>query len=72
LREQFFRTLLGRTLRVLVEAPSETRANHLVGTSCRYAPVELAGRSDACGRLVDVIAEQVVDGQWIRSAGTDP
>ncbi len=72
LRERFFRTLLGRRLRVLVESPSGTRANHLVGTACRYAPVEFVGRSDTCGQLVDVIAERVVDGQWIQSTGAEP
>jgi threonylcarbamoyladenosine tRNA methylthiotransferase MtaB len=66
LRERYFRSLLGRRLRVLVESASDPQRQQAVGTSCRYAPVELTEPSMA-GRLVDVQAEQVIDGPWIRA-----
>lgn len=66
LRERYFRSLLGRRLRVLVESASDPQRQQAVGTSCRYAPVELTEPSVA-GRLVDVQAEQVIDGPWIRA-----
>ncbi len=66
LRERYFRSLLGRRLRVLVESASDPQRQQAVGTSCRYAPVELTEPSMA-GRLVDVQAEQVIDGPCIRA-----
>jgi threonylcarbamoyladenosine tRNA methylthiotransferase MtaB len=66
LRDRYFRSLLGRTLRVLVETAKDPQSQQAVGTSCRYAPVELSGESPV-GRLVDARAEQVIDGQWIRA-----
>lgn len=65
LRERYFSSLLGRRLKVLLESPSQRRESHLVGTSCRYAPVEVAAGASACGRLVDVRASSVVQGQWL-------
>ncbi len=64
LREQYFRSLIGRNLRVLLEAPSDATAGHAVGTSCRYAPVELpsVGKS---GKLVNVVACDVIQGPRI-------
>ncbi len=66
LRERYFHSLLGKRLRVLVESASDPQRQQAVGTSCRYAPVELTGPSLA-GRLVDVQAQQVIDGPWIRA-----
>jgi threonylcarbamoyladenosine tRNA methylthiotransferase MtaB len=66
LRERYFRSLLGRTLRVLVESAKDPQRQQAVGTSCRYAPVELPGEPPV-GRLVDARAEQVIDGRWIRA-----
>jgi hypothetical protein len=40
-------------LRVLVESKSE---HGWLGTSCRYAPVEIAGDEANLGKLVDVVA----------------
>ena len=45
LRDRYFRQLVGRRLRVLVESPVADRPGRMVGTSCRYAPVELLGDS---------------------------
>jgi threonylcarbamoyladenosine tRNA methylthiotransferase MtaB len=54
LRRNYFRSLIGRQLTVLVEGPSETIRGGWVGTSCRYAPVD-ANRSDAApGQLLDI------------------
>jgi threonylcarbamoyladenosine tRNA methylthiotransferase MtaB len=67
LREGYFGSLIGSSLRVLIESPSDNRDDRVVGTSCRYAPVELAGTPRTCGKLVDVVAGRVIDGQWIQA-----
>jgi threonylcarbamoyladenosine tRNA methylthiotransferase MtaB len=54
MRQQYFQSLVGRTERVLVEGPSETSPDRVVGTSCRYAPVELANGTAEPGELVEV------------------
>ena len=64
LREQYFRSLIGRNLRVLLEARSDTTAGHAVGTSCRYAPVEVPGGA-GLGKLVNVVARDVIQGPRI-------
>lgn len=53
LRAQYFGSLVGRTIQVLVERTGETDGS-LLGTSCRYAPVELTGAPDLIGQLLDV------------------
>jgi len=68
LRDQYFTTLLGRELVVLVESPardSAETANSVVGTSCRYAPVELPGGEDSFGQFRRVIAGRFVAGRII-------
>ncbi len=63
LAEAYYRTLLGRTLHVLVEGEDPRRPGQALGTSCRYAPVSFPGPAPALlGRLVPVLAIQVVDG----------
>jgi threonylcarbamoyladenosine tRNA methylthiotransferase MtaB len=62
LREQYFRGLLGRNLTVLVEGASEHHPGHVVGTACRYAPVQLPGDESLIGRLVNVRADAVESG----------
>ena len=42
LRRDYYRSLVGRQLTVLVEGESEINAGGWAGTSCRYAPVELS------------------------------
>ena len=42
LRRRYFASLVGRELEVLVESPGET-PGAMIGTACRYAPVELPG-----------------------------
>ena len=67
LRHRFFEGLLGRPMQVLVETPDAERRGLLVGTSQRYAPVEVAGDEGLVGRLVRCMAGSVVDGR-IRAA----
>jgi threonylcarbamoyladenosine tRNA methylthiotransferase MtaB len=59
LRTTYSRSLIGRRLTVLVEGPSDSSPGDCVGTSCRYAPVELLGASVAPGALVEVEAREV-------------
>jgi threonylcarbamoyladenosine tRNA methylthiotransferase MtaB len=54
LRSDYFRSLIGRQLTVLIEGPSETMPGYFVGTSCRYAPVELEQTGVSPGRLIEV------------------
>ena len=65
LRQAYFRSLLGKRLRVLVESHGQ-RPGRVAGTACRYAPVELPGTIARVGHLVDVVARQV-EGQTIRA-----
>ena len=48
LRDKYFESLRGMTLRVLVESPLDDRPGLMVGTSCRYTPtiVEAEGPGD--------------------------
>lgn len=56
LRQRYYRRLEGQLLRVLVERTADA-PGRVVGTSCRYAPVELAGGDESIGKFVDVTAE---------------
>jgi threonylcarbamoyladenosine tRNA methylthiotransferase MtaB len=67
LRDRYFRGLLGRRLRVLVEGPSDRRAGWSFGAACRYAPVELPTLGVPAGEFADVVA-QSVDGGRILAA----
>jgi threonylcarbamoyladenosine tRNA methylthiotransferase MtaB len=61
LRHDYFQSLQGKRLRVLVESPAGPQRFN--GTSCRYAPVQLSVPGDPIGQLLDVIAGRVVDGR---------
>jgi threonylcarbamoyladenosine tRNA methylthiotransferase MtaB len=65
LRAEYFGSLVGSQLRVLVEGPSDDRADHVVGTSCRYAPVELQAPQRTIGALLNVVANHSVAGDRI-------
>ena len=66
LRDDYYRQLIGRRLRVLVESPlSESR---MIGTACRYAPVELSVPSTARRQFRDVTAEAVINGRIVTGA----
>jgi len=62
LRDEYFASLLGKKLQVLVESPLEDRAGFSVGTSCRYAPVEISSELAACGKFVEVVAQTISAG----------
>jgi len=84
LRDDYFRSLRGRSLRVLVESkadggrgkgegkpgvalpstfpPPPSPIRLWLGTSCRYAPVELAADVSHVGNLIDVTAGDARDG----------
>lgn len=64
LRQQYYCSLLGRRLRVLVEteergARSEERDSEWTGTSCRYATVQMPARPHDEGTFLDVTASEV-------------
>lgn len=63
LRESYFSSLAGKRLRVLVESPLEEDPAFAVGTSCRYAPVEVPVNRAACGDFVDTIAGSIRAGR---------
>jgi tRNA A37 methylthiotransferase MiaB len=65
LRRDYFRGLLGSKLQVLVETTGDDGAGRARGTSCRYAPVELADPNAVPGTLVSAVARRVVDGPRI-------
>ncbi len=69
LRDQYFASLRGTRLRVLVESPLDsaesTGKRAFIGTSCRYAPVELVAEPKDEGAFVDVVAGAVAGGRII-------
>jgi threonylcarbamoyladenosine tRNA methylthiotransferase MtaB len=72
LRASYYRSLIGRPLRVLVETPptGEAEGDALtshpwVGTACRYAAVELPAFATDEGRFVDVMATGVAGDRLI-------
>ena len=65
LRNRYYHRLAGRRLRVLVESPVPDQPGRMVGTSCRYAPVELPGDVSLRRNFVNVIAGEVTDGRII-------
>lgn len=69
-REVYFRSLIGRQLRVLLEARDSAAAEQVLGTSCRYAPVEVRGpfqHTAGVGQLVHVVARELTSGLRIRA-----
>jgi threonylcarbamoyladenosine tRNA methylthiotransferase MtaB len=60
LRDDYFRQLRGRRLRVLVESKIDSG---WVGTSCRYAPVKVLETASCAGQLVDVVAGEAQNGR---------
>ncbi|REK17257.1 MAG: tRNA (N(6)-L-threonylcarbamoyladenosine(37)-C(2))-methylthiotransferase MtaB [Planctomycetota bacterium] len=62
LRQRYFAGLQGRRLEVLVESAAET-PGRVVGTACRYAPVELPAEAGSIGRLARVTAGRVAEGR---------
>jgi threonylcarbamoyladenosine tRNA methylthiotransferase MtaB len=56
MRDKYYHSLIGRRLRVLVETPTD---HAWLGTSCRYATVELSASKADEGQFVDVQAAEV-------------
>jgi threonylcarbamoyladenosine tRNA methylthiotransferase MtaB len=56
LRDAYYRSLLGRGLRVLVETRESAG---WLGTSCRYATIELQAANSDEGRILDVVARDI-------------
>ncbi|HEY4310250.1 MAG TPA: tRNA (N(6)-L-threonylcarbamoyladenosine(37)-C(2))-methylthiotransferase MtaB [Pirellulales bacterium] len=62
LRDRYYHSLRGRSLQVLVEPRAAARPGFRLGTSCRYAPVEVPIEGTRVRDFVTVIAGDVVDG----------
>lgn len=61
LQTQYFASLVGQRLQVLVESSSGDEPSRFVGTACRYAPVQLSSGASQFGQLVDCTAVRVLD-----------
>ncbi len=62
LRDRYYQQLVGRQLQVLVEPRAASRPGFTLGTSCRYAPVELPAGRFRNREFVTATATAVVDG----------
>jgi threonylcarbamoyladenosine tRNA methylthiotransferase MtaB len=62
LRDDYYQSLRGRTLQVLVEPRAARRPEFLLGTSCRYAPVEVPAEGARIREFVTITAGDVADG----------
>ena len=69
MRQQYFRSLLGRELNVLVESATEGR---IQGTAGRYVPVESAGRESQLGQLVPLTAESLAGDRLMATGHRQP
>jgi threonylcarbamoyladenosine tRNA methylthiotransferase MtaB len=61
LRLSYFESLVGRKLRVLVESPVEGSDGDWLGTTCRYAPIQLPATEKDEGQIVEIVASRVAD-----------
>jgi len=68
----YHHSLVGRPVSVLVEARPARRAGHVLGTSCRYASVELPGTSADIGQLVSGVVRQVAEHALIADRLSSP
>lgn len=62
LRDRYLESLRGMSLRVLIESPVLDRPCYMVGTSCRYVPVELPGTVAMRKQFADVVAGPAAGG----------
>jgi threonylcarbamoyladenosine tRNA methylthiotransferase MtaB len=69
LRTEYFHSLIGSELQVLIEGSGDPQAAQVFGTSCRYAPVVMPVAQRTVGELVNVIADRVTEDQRIRAQG---
>ncbi len=63
LRNAYYASLAGMRLRVLIESPIPGRSGWMVGTACRYAPVELPGAVAMRKQFAAVTAGQASNGR---------
>ncbi|HEY2881190.1 MAG TPA: tRNA (N(6)-L-threonylcarbamoyladenosine(37)-C(2))-methylthiotransferase MtaB [Pirellulales bacterium] len=63
LRDTYYQSLRGMSLRVLIESPVENRPGFMVGTGCRYAPVELPGDVSMRKQFACVVAGDASGGR---------
>ncbi len=64
LRDQYYRQLIGRKLRLLAENPPAPEiSDRMLGTACRYAVVEFPGTTKLRKQFVDVQVTELRDGQ---------
>src|SRR5262249_38732802 len=65
LRDSYYKSLRGACLRVLVESPVESERGRMLGTSCRYAPVELPGTIAMRKQFATITAGDVAEDRII-------
>jgi threonylcarbamoyladenosine tRNA methylthiotransferase MtaB len=58
---RYHQSLIGKSLSVLVEARPASRPGYVLGTACRYVPVEVSGSTADIGELIEVEAVQALD-----------
>jgi threonylcarbamoyladenosine tRNA methylthiotransferase MtaB len=63
---QYYQSLVGRQLQVLVEREAENRPGWLRGTDRRYVPVELPGARAESGQFVEARGAEVFE-QFLRA-----
>jgi threonylcarbamoyladenosine tRNA methylthiotransferase MtaB len=68
LREEYFASLRGQRLRVLVESPLREKPDYMLGTSCRSATVELAAAASQRGHFAWVTAGETYEGRILAAA----
>jgi hypothetical protein len=81
LRGQYFASLQGMRLRVLLESPVDEGTSQpsrvtaslgrSIGTSCRYAPVEIDSTAAELGKFVNTIAGPPEDGRLTAAVRLD-
>lgn len=64
LRDEYFDSLRGMRLRVLIESKGEAG---WIGTSCRYAPIETQTHESMVGELIDIVAGERREGHLVGS-----
>lgn len=63
LRDAYYNSLRGMCLRVLIESPVANRPGRMLGTACRYAPVELPGTIAMRKQFASVTAGEASGGR---------
>src|SRR5262249_25375599 len=63
LRDRYYQSLRGLPLRVLIEPPLPDQPGRMLGTACRYAPVELPGTISMRKQFATIVAGKPVSGR---------